>query len=136
MRHFPGPLLYARHFTPQHNSCLPTSMYTSRKNVRFHRSLPSGMCLVIRACGLTSNPRNVMQGIPQGSVLSLLLLNIAMTALPGALTNHNDLPVRIAIYTDHMALWCVGRSSQDTTVCRRLQGFPSVVSCCFKGLGL
>lgn len=73
----------------------------------------------VTVCGVASTPRPVLQGVPQGSVQSLLFFNIVMAALPKALPASRHLQLRIPIYADDIALWFV-RSFVET---RAIQKF-------------
>lgn len=76
------------------------------------------------------------QAVPEGSVLSPLLFNVVMAALPSALPKEAHIPVPVAMYTDDIILRCVGEPSRTTTICASLQEALSNVSSCLAGLEL
>lgn len=88
----------------------------------------------IQCC--TSSPRKVTQGVPPRSALSAPLFNLAMTVISGAISNIPVLAVRIVIYADDVALWCVGKSTWAQAIHAWLQESISAVSCMLKELGL
>ncbi|KAG0433622.1 hypothetical protein HPB47_019743 [Ixodes persulcatus] len=63
------------------------------------------MC--VRVGGALSKPRRVVCGVPQGSVVSLLLFALAIASLPAAARVGEEpaLPISMAVYADDVALW-------------------------------
>ncbi|XP_077551192.1 uncharacterized protein LOC144164799 [Haemaphysalis longicornis] len=71
-----------------------------------------GRQLRVRLPGCTSSARSVTTGVPQGSVLSPFLFNLALATLPEVLPNVADTPTYMSIYADDVAIWCTA-SKQD-----------------------
>lgn len=71
--------------------------------------------LVVSVQGVTSTKRKVKLGVPEGSVISLYLFNLAIASLPVALppkTYPLTPRTNIAIYADNVAIWAVGLRNQ------------------------
>lgn len=82
---------------------------------------------VVRGCGTISSLGKVTESVPQGSVLNPLLYNLATAVLPGAISFQSLLPVRISIYADNIALWCVGRSNRAQAIRASIEKCPTAV---------
>lgn len=91
---------------------------------------------VVRSCGIPSNSRKAAPGVPQRSVLSPLLLNIAIAALPSSVSNSAGLPLQMAVYADDVAPWSIGTSARAQAIRARLQNSLSAVSSRLNELGL
>lgn len=79
------------------------------------RAFLQNRTLIVNVRGTTSAPRYVTQGVPQGSVISPFLFNLAMASLPAVLppmTYPLTPRTSIAIYADDVAIWTVGLSNQ------------------------
>lgn len=61
-----------------------------------------GRLLAMRACGITGRFRDVVQGVPQGCVLSPLPFNVLMPALPHVLSGSTGLQERTAVSTEDL----------------------------------
>ncbi|KAM7281536.1 uncharacterized protein ISCGN_005804, partial [Ixodes scapularis] len=92
----------------------------------------------VRVPGAVSSRRSVTQGVPQGSVLSRFLFNLAMAALPFSLKTLPKSPaaLHIAIYADDAALWCVGPSRASKSIGSQLQRALDMIVKTTEDLGL
>ncbi|KAH7934793.1 hypothetical protein HPB52_000490 [Rhipicephalus sanguineus] len=70
----------------------------------------SGRTFCVRVGRETSRPRHITAGVPQGSVLSPFLFNMAMAGLPASLPTGTRFPTRCSVYADDVALWARGPS--------------------------
>lgn len=67
----------------------------------------------VRICGVTSSARPANVGVPQGSVLSPFLFNLALADLPDCLANTPTTPLHISIYADDVR--CGAAQPRGTT---------------------
>ncbi|XP_054933470.2 uncharacterized protein [Dermacentor andersoni] len=72
---------------------------------RFISSFLEERTLRVRVGQSRSSPRPVAAGVPQGSVVSPFLFNLALARLPAALPIDPDYPVSASIYANDTALW-------------------------------
>lgn len=91
--------------------------------LHYVRAYLSGREAQVRAARGLSTPRKINCGVPQGGVLSPLLFNVAMAALP-QIINIGQTGVRrlqIAVYADDIALWATARGLHRGAVQKALQ---------------
>ncbi|XP_075535066.1 uncharacterized protein LOC142570580 [Dermacentor variabilis] len=67
-----------------------------------------GRTFRVRVGKVLSDPRDITSDVPQGSVLSPFLFNLALAGLAAALPADSRYPVGCAIYADDVALWIRG----------------------------
>ncbi|KAH7985635.1 hypothetical protein HPB49_026336 [Dermacentor silvarum] len=82
------------------------------------------------------SPRSISVGVPQGSVLSPFLFNLALARLPDFIPRTLPSDVRLAIYADDLALFAVGPTSSGTQVRRSIQGAINAIDSYLTGIGL
>lgn len=90
----------------------------------------------VRACGVTRNRRDISQGVPQGSVLSPPLFNLAMAAFSRSVSLDKEPHVYLSINADDIVLRPIKPASRTTTVRARLQEVLNAVSAQLNDLGL
>ncbi|XP_040073492.1 uncharacterized protein LOC120845989 [Ixodes scapularis] len=68
------------------------------------------MC--VKVGNAVSNPRKIIRGVPQGSVVSPLLFALAIASLPAAARVGEEpaYPISMAVYADDVALWSTAPS--------------------------
>ncbi|KAG0414827.1 hypothetical protein HPB47_008005 [Ixodes persulcatus] len=68
------------------------------------------MC--VKAGNAVSNPRKIIRGVPQGSIVSPLLFALAIASLPAAARVGEEpaYPISMAVYADVVALWSTAPS--------------------------
>ncbi|XP_037503489.1 uncharacterized protein LOC119378402, partial [Rhipicephalus sanguineus] len=71
----------------------------------FVQGFLSGRFFRVRVGRALSSPHPVTSGVPQGSVLSPFLFNVALAHLPSAIPSGQRYPVHCSIYADDVALW-------------------------------
>ncbi|XP_040073105.1 uncharacterized protein LOC120845332 [Ixodes scapularis] len=67
----------------------------------------SDRSIQVKLSNTLSQSRPLQRGLPQGSVLSPLLFNIAIAGLPAALPN-SRIPIGISMYADDLCIWVSG----------------------------
>lgn len=75
--------------------------------LRFIRVFLTDRFMQVRIENVFSSKRTVVRGVPQGSVLSPILFNVAMSALPSTLKSHRS-KARLSIYADDLCIWLTG----------------------------
>ncbi|KAH7937243.1 hypothetical protein HPB49_009453 [Dermacentor silvarum] len=86
--------------------------------------------------GSTSSPHSISIGVPQGSVLSPFLFNLALARLSDFIPCTLPFDVRLAIYADDLALLAVGPTSSGKQVHQSVQGAINAVDSYLTGIGL
>lgn len=104
--------------------------------LQYIQNFLSNRRLHVKLHGFTSSARLVTQGVPQGSVLSPLLFNVALAELPQYLPQPGLLELHVAIYADDIVLWCSGPTSVGRTVRDTLQCGLDATSGYFSAVGL
>ncbi|KAH7949377.1 hypothetical protein HPB49_008669 [Dermacentor silvarum] len=89
---------------------------------RFISAFLTGRTFRVRVGQELSEPRDITTGVPQGSVLSLFLFNMALAGLPASLPADPRFPVRCSIYADDVALWTRGPRKFMPSIRCSLQG--------------
>ncbi|XP_037572358.2 uncharacterized protein LOC119454525 [Dermacentor silvarum] len=92
--------------------------------------------LQVRVGKAKSSPRAVAAGVPQGSVVSPFLFNLAMARLPAALPIDPHFPVESSIYADDIALWVRGRPQHLRSARKALQRALDTAAAYLSSIGL
>ncbi|XP_049270066.1 uncharacterized protein LOC125757867 [Rhipicephalus sanguineus] len=96
----------------------------------------SGRTFCVRVGGVTSQPKDITTGVPQGSVLSPFLFNMALAGLPASLPTDTRFPARCSVYADDVALWARGPRRSIPAIRRSLQAALDAVISFLGGIGL
>ncbi|KAG0426305.1 hypothetical protein HPB47_026573 [Ixodes persulcatus] len=82
----------------------------------------SGRTMRVRIGSLLSEPRKIVRGVPQGSVISPLLFSLAISSLPTAakVGEKPNYPINMAVYADDVALWATSSSHRRQTMVREV----------------
>lgn len=75
--------------------------------LRFIQAFLSDRSMQVKLGTVLSRSRKITRGVPQGSVLSPMLFNVAMAGLPNALETVSK-AVQISIYADDICIWLSG----------------------------
>ncbi|XP_037508982.1 uncharacterized protein LOC119385652 [Rhipicephalus sanguineus] len=81
----------------------------------------SGRTFRVRVGRETSQPRDITAGVPQGSVLSPFLFDMALAGLPASLPTDTRFPAHCSVYADDVALWVRGPRRSIPAIRRSLQ---------------
>uniref|UniRef100_L7LY18 Putative tick transposon n=1 Tax=Rhipicephalus pulchellus TaxID=72859 RepID=L7LY18_RHIPC len=87
--------------------CRLVSMGITGHLLRFVHAFLSDRSIQVKLGTVLSNTRKITRGVPQGSVLSPMLFNVAMAGLPDALKIVSK-AVQISIYADDICIWLSG----------------------------
>ncbi|KAH7940714.1 hypothetical protein HPB49_003854 [Dermacentor silvarum] len=74
----------------------------------FVRAFLSGRSFCVRVGNAQSSPQPVTAGVPQGSVLSPFLLNVALARLSSTIPKRRHFPVYFSLHAPDIALWTSG----------------------------
>ncbi|XP_049267217.1 RNA-directed DNA polymerase from mobile element jockey [Rhipicephalus sanguineus] len=96
----------------------------------------SGRTFCVRVGRETSQPRDITAGVPQGSVLSPFLFNMALAGLPASLPTDTRFPAHCSVSADDVALWVRGPRRSIPAVRRSLQAALEAVITYLGGIGL
>ncbi|XP_037505979.1 uncharacterized protein LOC119382352 [Rhipicephalus sanguineus] len=102
----------------------------------FVSAVLSGRTFCVRVGGVTSQPRDITTGVPQGSVLSPFLFNMALAGLPASLPTDTRFPARCSVYADDVALWARGPRRSIPAIRRSLQAALDAVISFLGSIGL
>ncbi|KAH7974775.1 hypothetical protein HPB49_019271 [Dermacentor silvarum] len=103
---------------------------------RFLSSFLNDRTLRVRVGHARSTPRPVAAGVPQGSVVSPFLFNLALARLPAALPTDPHYKVECSIYADDIALWVRGPPQSSRHVCLALQRALDTTAAYLGSIGL
>ncbi|KAH7933674.1 hypothetical protein HPB49_015615 [Dermacentor silvarum] len=103
---------------------------------RFLSSFLNDRTLRVRVGHARSTPRPVAAGVPQGSVVSPFLFNLALARLPAALPTDPHYKVECTIYADDIALWVRGPPQSSRHVCLALQRALDTTAAYLGSIGL
>ncbi|XP_072145536.1 uncharacterized protein [Dermacentor andersoni] len=92
-----------------------------------------GRTMRVRVGGAYSRPRAVVTGVPQGSVLSPFLFNLALARIPDFIPQFPAHEVRVAVYADDIALFASGPTSVGYAVRACVQRALDVVDAYISG---
>nr|XP_050046349.1 uncharacterized protein LOC126543263 [Dermacentor andersoni] len=95
-----------------------------------------GWSFRVRLGKVLSDPRDITSCVPQGSVLSPFLFNLALKGLAAALPTDSRYPVCCAIYVDDVALWVRGPRRSIAAIRGSLQRALEAVISFLGGIGL
>ncbi|XP_037503740.1 uncharacterized protein LOC119378788 [Rhipicephalus sanguineus] len=96
----------------------------------------SGRTFCVRVGGVTCQPRDIPTGVPQGSVLSPFLFNMALAGLAASLPTDTRFPARCSVYADDVALWARGPRRSIPAIRRSLQAALDAVISFLGSIGL
>ncbi|KAH7945599.1 hypothetical protein HPB49_013244 [Dermacentor silvarum] len=91
---------------------------------------------VVRVGRATSSPRSVTCGVPQGSVLSPFLFNLALAPISECVLSSGHLPVRAVVYADDVALFVRGPPAAMARMRVQLQAAADAVGDFLRAIGL
>ncbi|KAH7979139.1 hypothetical protein HPB49_008378 [Dermacentor silvarum] len=91
---------------------------------------------VVRVGRATSSPRSVTCGVPQGSVLSPFLFNLALVPISECVRSSGHLPVRTVVYADDVALFVRGPPATMAQMRLQLQAAAVAVGDFLRAIGL
>ncbi|XP_037564592.1 uncharacterized protein LOC119444237 [Dermacentor silvarum] len=91
---------------------------------------------VVRVGRATSSPRSVTCGVPQGSVLSPFLFNLALAPISECVRSSGHLPVRTVVYADDVALFVRGPPATMAQMRLQLQAAADAVGDFLRAIGL
>ncbi|KAH7948734.1 hypothetical protein HPB49_001429 [Dermacentor silvarum] len=103
---------------------------------RFISAFLTGRTFRVRVGQELSEPRDITTGVPQGSVLSPFLFNMALAGLPASLPADPRFPVRCSIYADDVALWTRGPRKFMPSIRCSLQRALDAVTAFLGSIGL
>ncbi|KAH7975209.1 hypothetical protein HPB49_024946 [Dermacentor silvarum] len=103
---------------------------------RFLSSFLNDRTLRVRVGHARSTPRPVAAGVPQGSVVSPFLFNLALARLPAALPTDPHYKVECSIYADDIALWVRGPPQSSRHVRLALQRALDTTAAYLRSIGL
>ncbi|XP_075556525.1 uncharacterized protein LOC142588575 [Dermacentor variabilis] len=96
----------------------------------------SDRTFAVRVGRATSSPRPVTTGVPQGSVLSPFLFNLALAPIIECLPKAGRFPVRAVVYADDVALYVRGPRTAIAEMRRELQEALDSVAGFLRAIGL
>ncbi|XP_070385219.1 uncharacterized protein [Dermacentor albipictus] len=96
----------------------------------------SDRTLRVRVGNALSSTRSVTSGVPQGSVISPFLFNLALARLPDYIPKITAHEVRVAIYADDIALFACGPTDPGYPVRESLQSAINAVDEHLASIGL
>ncbi|XP_049517215.1 uncharacterized protein LOC119441850 [Dermacentor silvarum] len=104
--------------------------------LQYIRAFLTDRTLRVRVGGALSDPRGVFSGVPQGSVLSPFLFNLALSRLPDFIPRTTSHEVRSAIYADDIAIFACGPTEVGYLVRASIQTAVDAVDEYFASIGL
>ncbi|XP_075732809.1 uncharacterized protein LOC142775335 [Rhipicephalus microplus] len=96
----------------------------------------TGRTFEVRVGKEASKSRDITTGVPQGSVLSPFLFNLAMTGLPASLPTGTRFAAPCSVYADDVALWVRAPRRSIPAIRTSLQAALDAVSTYLSGIGL
>nr|XP_054921490.1 uncharacterized protein LOC129382122 [Dermacentor andersoni] len=96
----------------------------------------AGRTAAVRVGGTVGSPRPVNCGVPQGSVLSPFLFNLALAPIIECIPKTGRFPVRAVLYADDIALFVRGPPSATAAMRNQLQAALDIVANFLRAIGL